>query len=266
MKILRKLRWFFIVILIAVVGILLNENLFRFYISRIVFYSILAAGIVLSTVAYFSKPARRRGIHKFVIVLTIGFLLIPYLGLLKGYSNMFAKDQAGTTVKEIRFEIVKFECRKEGQDVWDTVMENRQATLYPGKNWVWLGKIDFSAPGHDRNRVITEIETDIVWDQNIISQEHPDWGVPVPGQPPDCIKSQDLGQGKYLITFFHRDEKEGPMLKPKGLEEGPKLPFAIQPDLGLDIVVGEDGRFMRNAFHVLLPEPFGDMAVEIPHE
>jgi len=262
---LEKLKWVFLVILVAVIGILLNENFIHLYISKSIFYSILISGPVLAVIAYFIKPARHYGVHKFLITLTIGLLLIPYLSLLKGYSNMFAKDQAGVMAKEIRFKIVKFECRKEGQDIWDTVMENRQAILYPGKNWVWLGRIDFSAPGHDRIRAITEIETDVIWDQNIILQEHPDWGAPTPGQAPDCIKSEDLGEGKYLITFFHRDEQEGPVLAPKGLEEGgPRLPIAIQPDLGLDIVVGEDGRFIRNAFHALFPEPWGDMSVEIP--
>jgi len=262
---LKKLKWPLLVILIAVIGILLNENFIHLYISKSIFFSILALGIALAIITYFVKPARKYGIHKFFIALTIGLLLIPYLSLMKGYSNMFAKDQAGITVKEIRFEIVKFECRKEGQDVWDPVMENRQATLYPGKNWVWLGRIDFSAPGHDRVRAVTEIETDIIWDQNIVSQEHPDWGVPTPGQTVDCIKSEDLGGGKYLITYFHRDEMEGPMLEPKSFEEaGPRFPIGIQPDLGLDIVVDEDGRFLRNTFHVLLPPPWGDITMEVP--
>jgi hypothetical protein len=264
MKIIKKLKWVLLVILIAVIGILINENFIHLYISKSIFYSILISGVILSVFARFIAPLRKYKVHCYLIALTIGLLLIPYLSLMKGYSNMFAKDQAGITAKEVRFKIVKFECRKEGTDVWDIVMENRQATLHPGENWVWLGRIDFNAPGHDRIRAITEIATDVIWDQNIISQEHPDWGVPAPGQVPDCIKSEDLGGGKYLITFFHRDEQEGPVLAPKGLEKRPKLPINIQPDLGLDIVVGEDGRFLRNTFHALFPEPWGDMSVEIP--
>jgi hypothetical protein len=262
MKIIKKLKWVLLVILIGVVGILINENFIHFYISKSIFYSILASGILLSTVAYFIQSLKKYGIHKFLLCLTIGILLVPYLGLMKGYSNIFAKDQAGVTAKEIRFKVVKREFKKEGQDVWDTAMANRQVTLYPGKNWVWLGRQEFCPLDYDRQRGVAEIETDVYWDQNLVLQEHPDWEVPTPGKNPDCIKSEDLGGGKYFITFFYRVEDERPILKPEGLEP----PICIYPDIGMDFIIGEDGRFLKNTMHLLLPEPIGEKIIEIPLE
>ncbi len=260
MKIIKKLKWVFLTILIGVGGVLLNENFIHYYTPKSVFYSILIGGIALATIAYFIQPLRKSGIHKFLLVLTIGILIIPYLSLLKGYSNIFIKDQAGIQAKEVRFKIVKMEFKKEGQDIWDTAIDNRQVTLYPGKNWVWLGRMDVSGIGHDRQRGITEIETDVYWDQNLISQEHPDWEVPTLVKNPDVIKSEDLGGGKYLITFFYRVKEDGPILRPGG----PVPPISVYPDIGMDIVIGEDGRFLRNALHLLLPEPFGEKIIEIP--
>ncbi|MDP2910617.1 MAG: hypothetical protein Q8N58_02440 [bacterium] len=262
MKIIKKLKWFFLIILIAVIGVLLNENLVHLYISKSIFYSILGSGAALTAIAYFIKPARYHGVHKFLIVLTIGFLLIPYLSLIKGYSNIFAKDQAGVTAKEIRFKVVKREFKKEGQDVWDTAMTDRQVILYPGKNWVWLGRQEFCPLDYDRQRGLAEIEIDVFWDQNLVSQEHPDWEVPVPENNPEVIKSEDLGGGKYFITFFYRVEDEGPILKPEGLEP----PICIYPDIGMDFIIGEDGRFLKNTMHLLLPEPIGEKIIEIPLE
>lgn len=264
MKIIKKLRWVLLVILIGVVGILLNENFLHLYISKSIFYSILVSGIALAIIAYFIRPLRRYGTHKFLLCLTIGLLLIPYLGLIKGYSNIFAKDQAGVTAKEIRFKIVKREFKKQGQDVWDTAMADRQIILYPGKNWVWLGKQEFCPLGYDRQRGVAEIETDVIWDQNIVSQEHPDWQVPIPGQAPDVIKSEDLGDGKYFITFFYRVEDEGPIFKPGGWGEGSEPPICVSPDIGMDFIIGEDGRFLRNTFHLLFPEPIGEKIIEVP--
>ena len=260
MKIIKKLKWFFLTILIGVGGVLLNENFIHYYTPKSVFYSILIFGSVLAIIAYFFQPLRKYGIHKFLLVLTIGILLIPYLSLLKGYSNIFVKDQAGIQAKEVRFKIVKMEFKKEGQYIWDTAIDNRQVTLYPGKNWVWLGKMEVSGVGHDRQRGTIEIETDVYWDQNLISQEHPDWEVPTPEKKSDVTKSEDLGGGKYLITFFYRIEQDGPILRP----EGPVPPISIYPDIGMDIVIGEDGRFLRNALHLLHPEPFGEKIIEIP--
>ncbi len=262
MKIIKKLKWVFLAILIGVVGVLLNENFIHFYISKSIFYSILVSGIALAAAAYFIQPLRKYVIHKFLLALTIGLLLIPYLSLVKGYSNIFAKDQAGVTAKEIRFKVVKREFKKEGQDVWDTAMTDRQVTLYPGKNWVWLGRQEFCPLDYDRQRGVAEIETDVFWDQNLVLQEHPDWEVPTPGKNPDVIKSEDLGGGKYFITFFYRVEDEGPILKPEGAEP----PVCIYPDIGMDFIIGEDGRFFFFFFFFLLPEPIGEKIIEIPLE
>ena len=161
MKIIKKLKWFFLIILIAVIGVLLNENLVHLYISKSIFYSILGSGVVLTVIVYLIRPLRQYGIHKFLIVLTIGLLLIPYLSLIKGYSNIFAKDQAGVTAKEIRFKVVKREFKKEGQDIWDTAMADRQVILYPGKNWVWLGRQEFCPLNYDKQRGVAEIEIDV---------------------------------------------------------------------------------------------------------
>ncbi len=261
---LKKLKWPLLVILIAVIGILLNENFVHFYISKIIFYSILTSGIVLAIIVYFIRPLRQYGIHKFLLALTIGILLVPYLSLLKGYSNIFAKDQAGVIAKEIRFKIVKREFKKEGQDIWDTAMANRQVTLYPGKNWVWLGKQEFCPIGYDRQRGVAEIETDVYWDQNLVSQEHPDWEVPAPGKNPDVIKSEDLGGGKYLITFFRREEFERPMLRPAGAEGQPPPPVPVYPDVGMDVIIGEDGRITGMTLHLLLPAPLDELTIEVP--
>ena len=266
MKIIKKLMWVFLVILIGVLGLLLNENLTHFYISKSIFYSILISGIVLAAIVYFIRPAKKYGIHKFLLALTIGILLIPYFSLLKGYSNIFAKDQAGVTAKEIRFKMVIREFKKEGQDVWDTAMANRQVILYPGKNWVWLGRQEFCPLGYDRQRGVAEIETDVYWDQNLVSQEHPDWEVPTPGKNPDVIKSEDLGGGKYFITFFYRVKDEGPIFKPEGWGKGSEPPICTYPDIGMDFIIGEDGRFLKNTFHILFPEPIGEKIIEVPLE
>lgn len=264
MKIIKKLKWVLLVILIGVAGVLLNENFIHLYISKSIFYSILASGIALAIIAYFIQPLRQYGIHKFLLCLTIGLLLTPYLGLIKGYSNIFAKDQAGIQVKEVRFKIVKIEFKKEGEDVWETNFANREATLYPGKNWVWIGRQELAAFGHDRERGIMETEADIIWDQNLISLEHPDWKVPAPENDPNCIKSEDLGEGKYLVTFFRREEFERPLLKPAGAEGEPPPPVSVYPDVGMEIIIGEDGRPTRIALHILLPEPLGELTVEVP--
>ena len=187
MKIIKKLKWVLLVILIGVIGLLLNENFIHLYISKTIFYSILVSGIVLAIIVYFIRPFRKYGIHKFLLCLTIGILLVPYLSLLKGYSNIFAKDQAGIAVKEVRFKIVKIDFKKEGEDVWETNFANREAILYPGKNWVWIGRQELAAFGHDRERGIMETEADIIWDMNVISQEHPDWIVPALGSNPEVI-------------------------------------------------------------------------------
>ncbi len=264
MKVIKKLKWVLLVILIGVIGLLLNENYTHFYISKTIFYSILISGIVLAIVAYFIQPLRKYGIHKFLLALTIGVLLIPYISVMKGYSNIFAKDQTGMTVKEVRFEIVKIDFKKEGEDVWENNFANRKATLYPGKNWVWIGKQELSAFGHDRERGTFETEADIIWDQNLISQVHPDWQVPTPANNPEVIKSEDLGEGKYLVTFFRREEFERPLLRPAGEEGQPLPPVPVYPDVGMDVVIGEDGRITGMTLHLLLPEPLGEKIIEVP--
>ena len=264
MKIVKKLKWVLLVILIAAVGVLINENFVHLYISKSIFYSILASGIVLAVIAYFIQPLRQYGIHKFLLCLTIGILLIPYLSLIKGYSNIFAKDQAGMTVKEVRFKIVKIDFKKEGEDVWENNFANREATLYPGKNWVWIGRQELAAFGHDRERGIFETEADIIWDQNLISQEHPDWQVPTPENNPEIIKSEDLGEERYLMTFFRREEFERPLLKPAGAEGQPPPPVPIYPDVGMDVIIGEDGRITGMTLHLLLPAPLDELLIEVP--
>ncbi len=264
MKIVKKLKWVLLVILIGVLGLLLNENFIHLYISKSIFYSILASGIALAIIAYFIQPLRRYGIHKILLALTIGILLIPYLSLLKGYSNIFAKDQPGIQVKEVRFKIVKIDFKKEGEDVWENNFANREATLYPGKNWVWIGRQELAAFGHDRERGIFETEADIIWDQNLISQEHPDWQVPTPENNPEVIKSEDLGGGKYLITFFRREEFERPMLRPAGAEGQPPPPVPVYPDVGMDVIIGEDGRITGMTLHLLLPAPLDELTIEVP--
>lgn len=263
MKIIKKLKWIFLTILIGAFGLLLNEKLTHFYISKTSFYSILVSGIVLAVIAYFIKPARKYGIHKFLLALTIGVLLIPYLSLVKGYSNIFAKDQPGITVKEVRFKIVKIDFKKAGEDVWENNFANRGATLYPGKNWVWIGRQELSAFGHDRERGIFETEADIFWDQNLILQEHPDWAVPASENNPEVIKSVDLGEGRYLVTFFRREEFERPLLKPAG-REGGSPPIPVYPDVGMDVVIGEDGRITGMTLHILLPAPLDEVTIGVP--
>jgi len=252
------------VILIGVVGVLINEHFIHLYISKSIFYSILISGIVLVIAAYFIQPLRKYGIHKFLLALTIGVLLIPYLGLIKGYSNIFAKDQAGLQAKEVRFKIVKIDFKKEGEDVWENNFANREATLYPGKNWVWLGRQELSAFGHDRERGIFETEADILWDQNLISKEHPDWQVPTPENNPEVIRSKDLGEGKYLITFFRREEFERPILRPAGATGAEPPPIPVYPDVGMDVVIGEDGRITGMTLHLLLPAPLDELTIEVP--
>lgn len=259
MKIIKKLKWFFLVILIGVIGAWLNENFVHYYTPKGVFYSILISGIALAVITYLLKPTRKYKFHLLLLSLTIGFLLIPYLGLVIGHSDIFVKDQAGIQAKEVRFKIVKIEFKKEGEDIWETNLANKEATLYPGKNWVWLGRQELSAFGHDRERGVSEIETDIFWDQNIILQEYPDWQVPTPENNPECIKSVDLGGGKYLITFFQRPEFDQPMPKLEGREPAP---FPIYPDVGWEVIVGEDGRIERTALHILFPVPFGEKIIE----
>jgi len=266
MKIIKKLKWVLLVILIGVVGALLNENFIHYYIPKTVFYSILIGGVALTIAAFFVKPARRYKIHWFLFSLTIGILLIPYFGLIKGigYSDIFAKDQAGIAVKEVRFKIVKIDFKKEGEDVWETNFANREATLYPGKNWVWIGRQELAAFGHDRERGIMETEADIIWDQDLISLEHPDWKVPAPENNSDVIKSEDLGGGKYLVTFFRREEFERPLLKPAGAEGGQPPPVPVYPDVGMEVVIGDDGRVTGIALHLLVPAPLDELIIEVP--
>ena len=106
---------------------------------------------------------------------------------------------------------------------------------------------------------MSEIETDVIWDQNIISQEHPDWTVPTPENNPECIRSEDLGGGKYSITFFSRPEFDQPIPKLEG-KELPPIP--MHPDVGWEVIVGEDGRIGRTALHILFPEPLGEIVIE----
>lgn len=268
MRIIRKLKWVFLTILIAVVGALLNETFIHYYTPKSVFYSILILGPALSAAAFFIKPARRYKIHWYLLSFAIGILLIPYFGLVIGHSDIFAKDQAGIIAKEVRFKIVKIEFRNEQTGAWETNIANRSVVLHPGKNWAWVGRQEIASPvGYDRQRGVSEIETDVIWDQNIVLQEHPDWGVPVPGNPADCIKSEDLGGEKYLITFFSRPEFDQPLPKLQEAEttgkEPPSLPIPMHPDMGWEVIVAENGRIENTRLHVLFPEPFGELTIEI---
>ncbi len=266
MKIIKKLKWVFLVIFIGVVGAWINESFVHYYTPKSVFYSVLVGGITLAIVTFFIKPARKYKVPNFILSFTIGILLIPYIGLVIGNSDIFAKDQVGIQAKEVRFKIVKIEFKKEGEDVWETNLANREATLYPGKNWVWLGRQELAAFGHDREKGIFETEADIIWDQNLISQEHPDWQVPTPENNPEVIKSEDLGEGKYLVTFSRREEFERPILRPAGAEGEPPPPIPVYPDVGMDVVIGEDGRITGMTLHLLLPEPLGEKIIEVPLE
>lgn len=270
MKIIKKLRWVLLVILIGVVGALLNENFIHYFIPKAVFYSILIGGSALTTITFFIKPARKYGIHKFLLSFTIGILLIPWLGLIIGYSDIFAKDQAGIQAQEVRFKIIKIEFRNEGTGAWETNIADRSVVLHPGENWVWVGRQEIAAPiGYDRQRGASEMETDVIWDQNIILQEHPDWAVPTPQNDPRCIKSEDLGGGKYFITFFYRSEFEQPFPKFEEVEVTGKkppslpIPISVHPDMGWEVIVAEDGRIEGSRLHILFPEPIGEFVMEI---
>ena len=268
MKIIKKLKWVFLTILIGTIGALLNENFLHYYIPKNVFYSILIFGLALTIVAFFIKPARKYKIHWFLLSLTIGLLHVPYLGLVVGYSDIFAKDQAGVQAKEIRFKIVKIEFRNESTGVWETNIANRSVVLHPGENWAWVGRQEIATPiGYDRQRGVSEIETDVIWDQNIILQEHPDWQVPTPENNPRCIKSEDLGGGKYFITFFDRPEFDQPLPKLEELEatgkKPPSLPIPMHPDMGWEVIIAEDGRIETTMLHILFPEPLGEMVIEL---
>lgn len=264
MKAIKKLKWILLIISVGIIGALVNENFIHFYIPKTGFYSILIGGTALAIITRFIKPAREFKSSQILLSLTMGTLLVPYLGLVVGYSDIFAKDQAGIEVKEVRFKIVNIEFKKEGEDVWETNIINKEAILHPGKNWVWLGRQNLGPVGYDRERGIMETETDIVWDQNLITQEHPGWQVPTSENDPTCVRSEDLGEGKYTITFFRREEFERPILRPTGAEGQPPPSLPIFPDVGLDVVVGENGRVERITLHPLLPEPFGALTVEVP--
>ena len=93
----------------------------------------MIGGIALATIAYFIKPARKYKIPNFLLCLTIGILIIPYLGLIIGSSDIFAKDQAGIQAQEVRFKIVKIEFRNEETGVWETNLADRMVVLHPGK-------------------------------------------------------------------------------------------------------------------------------------
>ncbi len=113
------------------------------------------------------------------------------------------------------------------------------------------------------------METDVIWDQNVISQEHPDWQVPTPENNSRCIKSEDLGGGKYFITFFDRSEFNQPFLKFEEVEVTGKkppsfpIPVPIHPDMGWEVIIAEDGRIETSTLHILLPEPIGEFVVNI---
>ena len=67
-----------------------------------------------------------------------------------------------------------------------------------------------------------------------------------------------------MVTFFRREEFERPMLRPAGAEGQPPPQVPVYPDVGMDVVIGEDGRVARITLHPLLPEPFGELTVEVP--
>lgn len=264
----KKLKWVFLTILIAVVGVWLNENFIHYYTPKAVFYSILIGGPALAVIAYFVKPARSYKIHCYLLSLTVGLLLIPYLGLVIGYSDIFAKDQAGIQAKEVRFKIVKIEFRNESTGAWETNIANRSVVLHPGENWAWVGRQEIGAPvGYDRQRGVSEIETDVIWDQNIVSQEHLDWSVPTPENNPRCTKSEDLGGGRYLVTFFDRPEFDQPLPKLEAVEatgkKPPSFPIPMRPDMGWEVIIAEDGRIETTVMHVLFPEPIGEIVIEL---
>jgi hypothetical protein len=267
MRIIKKLKWVFLAILIGVIGALLNENFIHYYTPKAVFYSILILGIGSTLITFLVKPTRRYKVHWFLLSLALGLILIPYFGLVIGYSDIFAKDQAGIQAQEVRFKIVKIEFRKEDTGVWETNIADRSVVLHPGENWAWVGRQEIATPvGYDRQRGVSEIETDVIWDQNIISQEHPDWQVPTPENNPEVIKSEDLGGGRYLITFFDRPEFDQPLPKfeeVSGGKELPSIPFSVYPDVGWEVIIAEDGRIEDTALHVLFPEPFGEFRIPI---
>lgn len=266
MNIVKKLKWVLLTILVGVVGALLNENFVHYYIPKSVFYSILIGGFLLAIIARFIRPARGLKLHCCLLSLAIGILLVPYLGLVVGHSDIFAKDQAGIQAKEVRFKIVKIEFRNENTGAWETNIAGRAVVLHPGENWTWVGRQEIGTPiGYDRQRGVSEIETDVIWDQNIILQEHPDWQVPTPENNPRSIKSEDLGGGKYLITFFDRPEFDQPFPKLEEMErtgkKPPSLPIPMHPDMGWEVIIAEDGQIKDTAMHVLFPEPIGELVI-----
>ncbi len=58
-----------LIILIAVVGALLNENFIHYYIPKIVFYSILISGIALTIITRFVRSARDLKLHLYLLSL-----------------------------------------------------------------------------------------------------------------------------------------------------------------------------------------------------
>lgn len=271
MTIIRKLKWALLVMVIAVVGALVNENVIHYYMPKAVFYTVLIGGIGPTIIIrLFSKRARELKLHLYIFSLTMGLLLAPWFGMVVGYSDIFAKDQAGVQAREVRFKIVRIEFRNKETGVWETNIANRSVVLHPGENWAWVGREEIGVPiGYDRQRGISEIETDVIWDHNLVSQEHPDWGVPVPGNPLECIKSEDLGGGKYLITFFYRSEFEQPFPKFEDVEvSGRKppslpIPISVQPDKGWEVIIAEDGRIETSRMHILFPQPIGEFVMEL---
>jgi hypothetical protein len=243
---------------IGIIGTLLSENFLHILITRVEFYMILVVGAASAGIVYFPKFLRRLGLHSLVIAVTLGLLMMPYLGFVLGKSDLFVKDALpeGLEVKELRVTILKQEFRKAGTDEWVTTMENRSMTLYVGRNWAWLGELNLPVGKYDRMRMWRRVEIDIKWDNNVISQNHPDWRVPSPDWDPHCIRSEDLGGGKYLITFLVDEFETADIAIDK--------PIAVNPDIGLDITLGEDGFPVKIAVHIFLPEPIGEIIEEWP--
>jgi len=241
------------VFIIAALGTAVNELYLHLLFDRLIVFALLVIGVVT---AYVFKLKKLEKLKNLVVVspICLGMLLIPYFSFAFGRSDFYMRDEdgdfmEGVTVKEVRVQIVELSFRRENEDTWVTMMEDKSMTLYVGQNWAWLGTVNLPRGRFDQERHIFDIECEVEVDKT----EAIDWR-----EPPESVWVELENTPTKLKGYFKIRED---VIIPQ--TEVIEFPSFGNPDMGMDITLGEDGYPTKVYAHIFLPEPLGDQVREI---
>jgi len=233
---------------ITSIGTLLNELYLHILFTRLIVIALIVIGVIGGIC---TKIEPKMAIAPFIC---LGLFLIPYFSFAFGRSDFYIRDEdpdfmEGVTVKEVRVHIVKLEFHEANEDVWVTGLEDGSMTLYVGQNWAWLGPINIPNGRIDQVRRIFDIEVELEVDKTKTEHWEPpeETGWVITEETQTTIKGY-FDFSETLVETF---------------DEPADIPFG-NPDMGMDITLGEDGYPTKVYAYVFLPEPWGEQIIEVP--